>query len=270
MIGWPGETRGLLRWLNARRSLRPAVRTLRELLPGDADFGDPLSTTGSDPQRVLARQAWAAANDGRWSALAELGMALLQIADWAGEDLRSGRGESEVAILFTDLVGFSTWALKAGDVDSLKALRSIDAVVSEVVEDNGGEVVKRLGDGTMAVFPDAGCALAAAERAIELVREVKLDGYEPQLRAGLHFGTPQPIGTDYIGVDVNVAARLCEAATRNQVLISEPIRRHLGPRRGRLRRRRISELRGVPHGLALYSLDVDGSAPAPLASRKAG
>ena len=255
-LGWPRELRFALRWLNRRRSLRQAVRTWREFLPGDPDFGDPLSTTGSDPTRVLARQAWSA-SDGRWSALSELGLAVLQVADWAGEDLRASGRDSEVAILFTDLVGFSSWALEAGDGDSLKALREIDAVVSAAVEEHDGEVVKRLGDGTMAVFPDPACGLGAAKAAVRLARDVQVDGYRANLRAGLHFGTPQPIGSDYIGVDVNIAARLCEASTANRILVSEEVRKHLGDGASALNRKPRGPLDGVPDGLPLYVVDVD-------------
>ena len=228
------------------------IRAARELLPGDPSFGDPISTTGSDPARVLARRAWSA-DEGRFSALSELGLAVLQVADWAGADLRPGQRDTEVAILFTDLVGFSSWALSVGDEDSLEALRRIDAVVTAIVSDHEGEVVKRLGDGTMAVFADAGSALFAAEACMKELPRVKCDGYEPRMRAGLHFGKPQPIGIDYLGVDVNIAARLCEAAQPNEVLLSEAVRSHLHGRKG-LNRPPKRELDGVPKGLGIYSL----------------
>jgi adenylate cyclase len=230
------------------------IRTSRELLPGDPGFGDPMSTTGSDPARVLARRAWSS-NKSRWSALSELGLAVLQVADWAGADLRPGQSDTRVAILFTDLVGFSSWALSVGDEESLEALRRIDATITAVVEEHEGEVVKRLGDGTMGVFADAGCALLAAEACVQEVSDVKCDGYDAQLRAGLHFGTPQPIGIDYLGVDVNIAARLCEAAEPSEVLISEAVRGHLhaGKELGRPPRR---ELDGVPKGLEIYSVNA--------------
>lgn len=266
MLGWPREVRRTLGWLNERRSLRPPIWALRELLPGDSQFGDPLSTTGSDPRRALARQAWTL-NESRWSALAELALAVLQVADWVGSDLRSGGHEDEVAILFTDLVGFSTWALRVGDQASLHGLRSIDAVITAVVRDNAGDVIKRLGDGTMAVFPGARDALTAAESAIEIVRRMNLDSYRPQMRAGLHFGTPQQIGTDYIGVDVNVAARLCEAASPNEVMVSDEVQRRLGDAARKLHRRHRRDLDGVPGGLGLYGLAVDG-AGSPAATRE--
>jgi class 3 adenylate cyclase len=233
------------------------IRTWRELLPGDPGFGDPMSTTGSDPARVLARRAWSS-NESRWSALSELGLAVLQVADWAGADLRPGQSDVEVAILFTDLVGFSSWALSVGDEDSLEALRTIDASITAVIEEHEGEVVKRLGDGTMAVFADAGCALFAAEECLREVGQIQADGYDAQMRAGLHFGTPQPIGVDYLGVDVNVAARLCEAARGDEVLISDAVNSRLHGRKG-VRRPPERELHGVPKGLEIYSVGVNGA-----------
>src|SRR3954464_3576115 len=176
-IGWPRELQRGLGWLSSRRSLLQVIRTWREVLPGDPGFGDPMSTTGSDPARVLARRAWSS-NESRWSALSELGLAVLQVADWAGADLRPGQSDIEVAIMFTDLVGFSSWALSVGDEDSLEALRRIDATITAVVEEHEGDVVKRLGDGTMAVFADAGCALLAAEACVHEVSDVTCDGYD--------------------------------------------------------------------------------------------
>ena len=246
----------MLRWLNERRSLQSVIAAWREVLPGDSDFGDPLSTMGSAPAKVLARQAWSA-NEGQFGALAEVGLAILQVADWVGEDLRPGGFDGEVAILFTDLVGFSSWALTAGDDDSLKALRAIDAVVTAVVAEHRGEVVKRLGDGTMAVFDDCPRALAAATDAIAAGRDVAADGYRPRLRAGLHFGAPQPIGEDFLGVDVNVAARLCEAAEADEILVSETVVEGLNGETDRLERRSARELDGVPPSLALFSYALD-------------
>src|SRR2546423_4716523 len=137
-IGWPNEVRRGLGWLSSRRSLLQVIRATREVLPGDPSFGDPMSTTGSEPARVLARRAWSA-GDGRWGAISELGLAVLQVADWVGGDLRPGEGDTAMAILFTDLVGFSSWALSVGDEDSLQAPRQIDAMVTAIVTEHEGE-----------------------------------------------------------------------------------------------------------------------------------
>ena len=55
-----------------------------------------------------------------------------------------------------------------------------------------------------------------------------MDGYRPELRGGIHFGRPRKLGSDYFGVDVNVAARVAAAAGPGEVLISEAVCDQLG------------------------------------------
>src|SRR3954469_24091722 len=157
----PGVRSGV-GWLNERGSLAEIVRAWRELLPGDARFGDPISTAGTEPAQVLARRAWAASG-GHWTVLAELGLAALQVADWLGPSRGTLPSDERVAVLFTDLVGYSSWAVQAGDRESIEALRRVDTVVTAAVEEVNGAVVKRLGDGTMAVFADSAAALTGAK-----------------------------------------------------------------------------------------------------------
>ena len=48
-------------------------------------------------------------------ALREVGMSALQVWQGLSEAQGRGRGDRELAIVFTDLADFSTWALDAGD-----------------------------------------------------------------------------------------------------------------------------------------------------------
>ena len=41
------------------------------------------------------------------------------------------------------------------------------------------------------------------------------------MRAGIHTGRPQRIGSDWLGVDVNIAARVMERATRGGLVVSQ-------------------------------------------------
>ena len=43
------------------------------------------------------------------------------------------------------------------------------------------------------------------------------------MRAGVHWGRPRKLGGDYLGVDVNIAARVGDAAKADQVLASDPV-----------------------------------------------
>ena len=251
----PGRTR-LRDWIRKGDSaprLLLAVRFARELLPGDSELGDPLSTAGGEAPHLLARSV-AEAGAREPSVARELGLGALQVWQALSEAQGRGRGEEDVAILFLDLVGFSAWALQAGDEAAVTLLRDFGRITDGAVVERGGRVVKRLGDGAMAVFADAGAAVEAARHACREVATMDVDGYEPALRAGLHVGRPRHLGGDYLGVAVNVAARVAEAAKAGEVLISETARERLPPDDYPLRKRRRFRAKGAPDDLAVYAV----------------
>jgi len=118
------------------------------------------------------------------------------------------------------------------------------------VKDHDGKVVKRLGDGVMAIFTRPQDAVDAAHLAQSRLREVEVDGYRPAMRAGVHYGWPRKLGGDYLGVDVNVAARVADAAEGGQVLVSEPACEKL--ERGTHGRRKRLRAPGTPKDLWVY------------------
>jgi adenylate cyclase len=237
---------------NERDGVVRAVRALRSRLPGDHSYGDPLSVAGDAPPQLIA-QRLAAATDARPSAARELGFGALQLWQALSEAQGRGRGDEPLAILFTDLVGFSDWALDVGDDTALELLRTVGRTVDPAIKERDGRIVKRLGDGVMAVFGEAGPAVDAALGASRAVGEIELDGYSPELRAGIHFGRPRKLGSDYFGVDVNVAARVADAAGPGEVLISESVCEQLGGSDMELRRRWRFKAKGAPKDLKVYS-----------------
>jgi adenylate cyclase len=235
--------------LDTEPTLLSAARWMRERLPGDARFGDPLSTAGQKPVEVIARGV-TALQPRRESLAREIGLAGLQMWQSLSEATGRGRGDREMALLFTDLVGFSAWALDAGDAAVLELLRAVGTAVEAVITSHDGRIVKRLGDGLMATFLDAGAAVDAALDAQDAVREISVEGYVPRMRAGVHWGRPRKLGGDYLGVDVNVAARVTAAANAEQVLVSDAILARLDLDGG-IRASRAKRLRapGAPSGL---------------------
>jgi adenylate cyclase len=201
-------------------ALLTAARRLRLRLPGDEKFGDPLSTAGVKPVQVIARSV-SALRPERDSLVKELGLAGLQVWQSMSEAAGRGRGEVDIALLFTDLVGFSSWALGAGDAAALELLREVGEILEESVVSHQGRIVKRLGDGVMATFLAAQGAVDGALDAHDALASVEVDGYKPRMRAGVHWGRPRKLGGDYLGVDVNVAARVADAAKADQVLVSD-------------------------------------------------
>jgi adenylate cyclase len=244
-----------LRELDGREGAVRAARALRGRLPGDRAYGDPLSIAGDEPPQLIG-QRLATAMNARPSAVRELGFGAIQLWQAVSEAQGRGRGERPLAILFVDLVRFSDWALEAGDDAALDLLRQVGRTVDPELTARGGRIVKRLGDGLMAVFEDAADAVDAALCASERVRAVKVDGYDPELRAGIHFGKPRKLGSDYFGVDVNVAARVADAAGPSQVLVSEAVCEHLGDADVSLRRHWRFKAQGTPKGLKVFSAEV--------------
>ncbi len=208
--------------LDTQAALLTAIGCLRCRLPGDERFGDRLSTAGGTPVEVVARGVSALAPR-RASIVHELGLAGLQVWQSLSVATGRGRGDVELAILFTDLVGFSSWALEAGDSAVLDLLRDVGAVVEAALLAHDGRIVKRLGDGLMATFSSAQAAVDAALDAQAGLDQVSIEGYEPAMRAGVHWGRPRRLGGDYLGVDVNIAARVVEAAKAGDVLVSASV-----------------------------------------------
>jgi len=239
-----------LKRFDASPRLIKAAQAARGLLPGDKSYGDPLSVAGNEPTALIGQRITNLTND-RPSAIRELGLSTLQVWQALSEAQGRGRGDTEVSILFTDLVGFSKWALEAGDENALELLRCVGLAVDPCVTAHDGRIVKRLGDGIMAVFPDPTEAVCAALDATESLRDVKVAGHEPQIRAGVHVGRPRKLGGDYYGVDVNVAARIAAAARAGEVLISDPAREQLSDGAIDLRPRRF-RAKGAPKDLKVF------------------
>jgi adenylate cyclase len=118
-------------------------------------------------------------------------------------------------------VGFSSWALEVGDEPAIDLLREVGHVIDAAIADHDGAVVKHLGDGTMAVFEHSSDAVLAALDARDGMDGIEVAGHRPRLRSGIHAGKPRKLGGDYLGVDVNIAARVVEAAKPQQVLVSQ-------------------------------------------------
>jgi class 3 adenylate cyclase len=218
----PSSLRGAAQWVrgtNQSPGLIALVRRARRGLPGDPDFGDPLSTAGNGGPRAAARAAGRLLGE-RGGASREVSLGALQVWQALTEAVSRHPANEEVTIVFTDLVDFSNWSLRAGDGSTLKLLRRVARAIEPPLLDAGGHIVKRMGDGTMAVFADSCVAVGAVLEAKRALRSVEVDGYQPRMRVGIHTGRPQRLAADWLGVDVNVAARVMERATRGGVMVS--------------------------------------------------
>ena len=234
------------------------AKALRKVLPGDSQFGeDPLSVAGEKQSQILGRRL-AEATAERPTLLREAGLTALQVLDSMSQTLGRIPVHADLTIVFTDLVDFSKWSLKAGDAAAVELLRQVSVAIEPPVTEHTGKVVKRLGDGMMAVFPTPTDALGGVEEAQRRLREIELEGYRPRLRAGMHVGRPERVGEDYFGVDVNIAARVAEAASAGEILASGRAVAELDSERVKSKRKLLFRAKGVPPEIKVYAVRSGG------------
>lgn len=239
-----GTLRRTVRAFDRQPAFVDAIRRIRHRLPGDEKFGDPLSTGEETPVAFLARGVNVLRPDEQ-SVAGELGLAGLQLWQSLSEKTGRGRGDIDIALLYTDVVDFSTWALQVGDNAAVSLLRQLGSVIDRVASEHHGRIIKRLGDGAIATFLSAQQAVDAALAIQDGITGIEVDGHHPQVRAGVHWGRPRRLGGEYLGLDMTVLAAVGEAAGGGQVLVSSPALAQLDPAVHGLQIGRRKRLRGA-------------------------
>ena len=128
-------------------------------------------------------------------------------------------------ILFTDIVGSTLLTQELGDDAAMELVQLHDDVVLQALAGFSGRKVKHTGDGIMAAFASAACAVRAAMRIhteLELrCQDCKTRGVK--VRIGAAAGEPVEKQGDFFGSTVQLAARLCQHAAPDQILVSNGV-----------------------------------------------
>ncbi len=121
--------------------------------------------------------------------------------------------------MFTDIVGSTELAEALGEAKWEKLLAWHDRTLRELLQAEGGDVIKQTGDGFFAAFDSPA---AAVEAAVSVQRA--LDAYEgvaPDVRVGLHAGGAFAKDEgDYGGQGVHAAARIGALAGAGEIIAS--------------------------------------------------
>lgn len=216
----------------------------RDWLEKPGDHPIRTASTTDVVQRFVERSV-----EQRPSVLGSLGLNVLQLLSWAPDESGDSTA-AELAVVFTDLEGFTRFTSDHGDAAARALLDEHHRAVGPVIRGRGGRVVKRLGDGLMLSFPSPDAAVHAA---IELV-----DVVPPplRLRAGVHHGEVVVTRDDIVGHVVNVAARVTEAARGGQALATTDVRAAVGELSGvTFGRARRLRLKGVPEPVSACRIE---------------
>jgi predicted ATPase/class 3 adenylate cyclase len=130
-----------------------------------------------------------------------------------------------VTFLFSDIEGSTELVQELDTAGYRELIEEHQRLLRAAFSAHGGVERGTEGDSFLVVFRDAPSAVAAA---VEAQRSLQSAGWasarEVRVRVGLHSGEGIRGGDDYIGVDINRAARIASAAHGGQVLISESTR----------------------------------------------
>jgi class 3 adenylate cyclase/tRNA A-37 threonylcarbamoyl transferase component Bud32 len=155
--------------------------------------------------------------------------------------------DGRLTLCFSDIAGYTAMTDRLGDVRSQQVLRAHNEILRSALAANGGVEVKSQGDGFMLAFTAPGAAVAFAcglRRGIE-DHDFGHDVGDLRLRVGIHTGTVLREGDDFFGRTVIVAARVADAATPGEVLVTDEVHSVL-PASVEVGAARDVELKGFP------------------------
>ncbi|HEX5836593.1 MAG TPA: BTAD domain-containing putative transcriptional regulator, partial [Anaerolineales bacterium] len=166
-----------------------------------------------------------------------------------------------VTFLFTDIEE-STRLLETLGEQYAAVLEKHHEILRSTIQKWSGREVDSQGDGFFAVFPRALEAVQCAAEAQQAFHsQVWIKNTAVRVRMGLHTGEPLIASIGYVGMDVHQAARICDAAHGEQVLLSQSTREAvLYDLPGTLTLRDLGEhrLSGLKFPIPIYQLVVEG------------
>jgi class 3 adenylate cyclase/PAS domain-containing protein len=165
--------------------------------------------------------------------------------------MRLGGQRKECIVLFCDIRGFTKWSEGTDAERVVETLNQYFTLMMEAVTEHGGEIDKIIGDELMAVYyPHREETLndlvdnvirttQQMLRSLKMLNELREEQGAPPVSFGVgvnagevicgNIGSFKRMDYTVIGDTVNVASRLCDAATTNQVLVSDSVRQLLDP-----------------------------------------
>lgn len=162
------------------------------------------------------------------------------------------RQRTFATILFTDIVDSTAHAAMHGDTRWRELLADHDAVLAGLVDEEGGRLIKNVGDGSLSSFDGPVRAIRCAQRLSQAVEPMGVE-----IRAGVHAGDVERVGLDVAGIAVHVGARVQAAAEPGEVLVTAAARELSHGSGVEFHSRGGHELKGVPGEWDLYAVTGD-------------
>jgi len=133
---------------------------------------------------------------------------------------------NEIGVMFSDIRGFSSYTARQGDRAAYRLSKLHEELLEKTIEEHGGIIAKKMGDGIMAAFSDSSQAIQAAAKLQREIRSRNKQSPEDPIDVGIGLtcGTPIMTDADLIGHSVNLSQRLSSLAKGGQILVTERVR----------------------------------------------
>lgn len=180
--------------------------------------------------------------------------------------IEPGGERRNVAVFFSDIRGFTAWSEKNTPEAVIDMLNNLLSYQAEVVHKYGGDVDKFVGDELVAVFQGEDKEQQAVNTAIAIQKKLLslLQKEQEDLAIGIGINSGDVImgamgsenRMDYtvLGNTVNLGARLCSAADKHQILISESVFLNL-ERKIPVTELDLIKVKGIENAVKIYQVE---------------
>jgi len=144
------------------------------------------------------------------------------------DSLLQAQFSRQIAVMFTDIKGSTSFFENKGDLAGRTMIHQHNAIVLPLIEQNGGSLLKTIGDATMSVYEDPADAVRAAVAIMKKLQDYNRGRAEREhihVRAGVNFGVGIVEEKDVYGDLVNVASRVESLASADEIYVTEDLYR---------------------------------------------
>jgi class 3 adenylate cyclase len=230
--------------LYVHESFRAEGMAGEELLRASQAVADPMVDLVEPAVLYFHRKSWERAN--REDMLLHLVEDMTPTSTVPGELVRT--------ILFVDLCSFTSLTEEVGDDAAARVVDRFSEIVRRNAATSDGQVIKQIGDEFMLAFPTPA---AAVRFGVGMHTSAAAESGFPALRVGAHSGAVLYREGDYVGANVNLAARVTSAAGTGQFVVTPAVRDGAVSADVQFLTLGFQALKGVSDPVELFEVRVD-------------
>jgi YVTN family beta-propeller protein len=163
---------------------------------------------------------------------------------------RGGTDRLLATVMFTDIVGSTELASELGDRGWKALLSRHNTIVRRELKRFAGRELDTAGDGFFVMFERPAQAIDCAWAIVDALRPLNL-----QMRAAIHMGEVEVMGSKIGGIAVHAASRLLSIAGPSQILVTGIVHDVVAGSDIVFADRGLHELRGVPGEWRVFAVE---------------